>query len=423
MKNIAFTICTKSYVGLATILQTSLQKYNSDFDFYIFIADEVDDELPVPRNSYVVKNLNIISEKKWIECAFKYNVTEFCTCLKPFVFRWIINNLDVENVFYMDPDLYFFSDAKPLSDGLKDSLIELTPHFLTFPQTQHSKYFEDEIRYSGIFNLGFLGVKKHQKVLAMLDWWGDNLLDKAFCDPATFQFTDQKWMDFMPLFFETNEINIIRNFGWNIAPWNYFERKVTINNGKPFVENRNESSEKEEIVFAHFSGFNYKKLTENEIIQVNNGHENEYDDANDLLKLYIDELINKKNILLPNLSRKYNYNFYSNGKKIEKLHRRLFRSYLINNFEVTKNPFSINEDFFKCISKQKMFSKESENIEILKDDETYVHHKLGKMNILFKFVFKILGYQKYSTMLRFLHRYTKSENQLFLLDMKKITWE
>lgn len=422
MSNVVFTICTKNYIGLALILKESLKKHNSNCDFFIFVADEKDDNTILPKNTYIIKELKLFSEDKWFELAFKYNVTEFCTCLKPYICKWLFENSKAQKVFYMDPDLFFFADAKPLFDGLDDYLIELTPHFLSFPETKQSKYFEDEIRYSGIFNLGFLGIKRDEKVLKMLSWWGNNLLDKCFCDGATFQFTDQKWMDFMPLFFKSNEIHIVRKFGWNVAPWNFFERKIIIENENIFVCDRNDPSIKENLLFAHFSGFKYKELLNDTVVQVNSGHENNYSDADDLLKIYIDELKAKKEFLVAYFNKKYTYAIYNCGIGIEKIHRRLYRSLLLNGFEKPTNPFNCNDVFYKALKSNGMFEFDNGAIEKIKNNEHYVRAKLKKVNILFRMFFKLLGCEKYLTLIRFLHRYTKFENQSFLINKNNISW-
>ena len=40
--NCAFTIVAKNYVGLAQLLQKSIMHHNSNIDFYIIVADELD---------------------------------------------------------------------------------------------------------------------------------------------------------------------------------------------------------------------------------------------------------------------------------------------------------------------------------------------------------------------------------------------
>lgn len=41
MKNCAFTIVAKNYIGLALILESSIRKYYGDLSFYIIVADEI----------------------------------------------------------------------------------------------------------------------------------------------------------------------------------------------------------------------------------------------------------------------------------------------------------------------------------------------------------------------------------------------
>ena len=92
MKNCAFTIVAKNYIGLAQILEKSFLLYNQDVDFKIFVADELFDvsENSLPNNVYEAKKiLKNVPEEQWYEMAFKYNLTEFCTSIKPFIFSYL----------------------------------------------------------------------------------------------------------------------------------------------------------------------------------------------------------------------------------------------------------------------------------------------------------------------------------------------
>ena len=65
MKNCAFTIVAKNYIGLAQILEKSIREYYNDLLFYIIVADEIDNELKkeLSTNILVAKEtLNIIPE-------------------------------------------------------------------------------------------------------------------------------------------------------------------------------------------------------------------------------------------------------------------------------------------------------------------------------------------------------------------------
>lgn len=425
-ENFAFTICTVSYIGLAKVLEKSITKYNSDIDFYIFLIDENNDNKTIPSNCYFIKDMNLFSNKQWVELSFKYTVTEFCTCLKPYIFNWIFQNKNYNYGCYFDPDLFFYDSTDCIFKILKKYLICLTPHFVTFPENEQSKKFEDEIRSAGLYNLGFLGLQKHSKTTKMLEWWGHNLIDKGFDDPRKFQFTDQKWMDFTSIFFDTSELYITKNLGWNVAPWNYFERKVFIKNNEIMIQNRN-GVESDKLLFVHYSGYDYKKLLNHEKIQKNKGHEQDYDDVQIILDKYEKALLQDKEEFLSYLNVNYTYGLYSNGTNIEKAHRTLFKSLLINNFsKMLDNPFDSEGIFYKTLKHNKLISHNSNinyKINIQKEDKTYVINKLRKINKLMRIIYKLLGYDKYLILLRFLRRYSAIENQIFLLDNNFISWE
>ena len=80
--NAVFTICAKNYLAQALTLKASLLEHNPNVDFHLFLADEKTKE---------VEDLDIIELNgswipDWQSMAFKYNVIEFATSIKPFCF-------------------------------------------------------------------------------------------------------------------------------------------------------------------------------------------------------------------------------------------------------------------------------------------------------------------------------------------------
>lgn len=416
-KNCIFTICAKNYIGLANVLKDSIKSYYDNFDFFIFVADELPTNFTVSEKVIEFKQLNLFTNEKWIECAFKYTVTEFCTLLKPYAFQYLFSK-QYEKILYFDPDIAFFSSAELLFNNLTESLIELTPHFITTPKNDISKRFEDEVRFSGIFNLGFLGLRASEKTLQMLDWWGDNLLDKGFADFPTFQFTDQKWMDFMPLFFHGKELCVLEHLGCNIAPWNFFERKVIKNNENLlFVSDRNNATDMQPVIFVHFSGFNYKKFMTGDIIQNNDGHDVLYEDTNYLLNSYQKLLISKRDDVTKYLDYNYSYNTFDNDISINSLHRRFYRAILSINDGYNENPFFSTGKFYKMLARRGMLNSNSidSKVRSLKQNNGS-GKKIRFVNNLFFTIYRSLGFQRYFILMRFLRKYSIPENQIFLLD-------
>ena len=87
MKTCAFTIVAKNYIGLAMILGKSLARYNPEIDFKIVVADEIDSEIKdLPSNILIAKEELDYSPDIWRNMSFKYDLTEFCTAIKPTAF-------------------------------------------------------------------------------------------------------------------------------------------------------------------------------------------------------------------------------------------------------------------------------------------------------------------------------------------------
>lgn len=87
-----FTIVAKNYVGLARILGSSLERQDPDVDFYIFIADEPDGcEVTFPTNAIFARKALSYSPEEWTDMSFKYDLTAFCTAIKPACFEYLFS--------------------------------------------------------------------------------------------------------------------------------------------------------------------------------------------------------------------------------------------------------------------------------------------------------------------------------------------
>ena len=91
MRECAFTIVAKNYIGLAKILGQSLHQHNPETDFRIYVVDEFAERPAMLPSEVIIARdvLNGLSEEQWTDMAFKYDLTEFCTAIKPFCFEHI----------------------------------------------------------------------------------------------------------------------------------------------------------------------------------------------------------------------------------------------------------------------------------------------------------------------------------------------
>lgn len=420
-KHCIFSICAKNYIGLAQILEKSVLKYNKDVDFFIVVADEVDEDFVIEDNVLIARRFLNIDDKIWTNMAFKYNLTEFCTCIKPFCVEYFFTNKRYETVCYLDPDTYLFSDFSYIYEKLNQFLVVTAPH-ITIPDYPYSGDTPDRgFLFNGISNFGFVGFRNSHKTLNVIKWWEDRLIKLCFGEMLWAVCTDQKWSDFFMAFFNYDEIFFSNNLGLNLAPWNYFERKI-IKEDETFyvVSRRNTSERKDKLVFCHFAGYNYKQLAEGIIdnksrMRINNLIN--YNDIEELVKVYVDEIHKDKELFSKYLSLSYTYGSFSNGVTIDAFHRRLYNGLCVN-FDYCDNPFVVSENsFFSMLKKKHIMSSPSTlNIDKMNPDNINdFGKKLKYIYILLQIFYKMIGYKNYVLFLQFMRRLSLYDINTFLL--------
>lgn len=177
----------------------------------------------------------------------KYTIIELLTSVKPFYIEWFFNNYkDAEAVVYFDPDIKIFQPLTRLEESLQQFDIVLTPHFTT-PINDVCLPTELHVMQTGVFNLGFIAVKKSNNTIAMLQWWQSRLKNQCLIDLSRGLFVDQLWANLIPAYFD--KVFIEKYPGYNMAHWNLHERSLEKINNEWYVNNQL-------LVFYHFSHYN-----------------------------------------------------------------------------------------------------------------------------------------------------------------------
>ena len=432
-KNCIFTICAKNYIGLAQALEKSVRQYNDDVDFYIVVADEFDTgkEPSVADNVFIAKRVLPIEEKLWTNMAFKYNLTEFCTAIKPFCIEYFFKEKDYESCCYMDPDTYLFSDFSYIYDKLSKFLVVTAPH-ITIPDYPYTGDLPDRsFLFNGISNFGFGGFRNHPKTINLLKWWEDRLTYLCFGEMLWAVCTDQKWTDFFPAFLNFDEILFSNNLGLNVAPWNYFERKIVKEGDTYYVVSRTGASDrKDKLVFCHFAGYNYKEMSTTGVVNNQNrmriSNLKEYPDMDPLIDEYVKFIYDNRDLFNKFLDLPYSYGSFDNGVRIDKLHRRLYNG-AVSNFGYKKNPFATrgNDSYYSLLERKGLISKKQPEGKL--DDVSQMNDGFArKLRFLYKGLrvfYKLIGYKNYVLFLQFIRRLSLYDNNTFLLGKEYENYE
>jgi len=254
---IVYTSITLNYLPKAKILAKTLKQLHPDWQFHLVISDKIpsdkenlfNTELSKPYFDKVVwiEELPIPEISSWI---FKHSVVEICTAVKGPYLRYLADQ-GIEKIVYIDPDIAILNSLEPIEEWLDEYGILLTPHLLDYtdnPQSIQDNEIMGTMRH-GTFNLGFLAINStNTDGRRFVDWWADRLLSYCYADYDRGLFTDQKWVDLAPSFFE--ELLIIRDPGYDVASWNLDCRELGFNDHGQLMVNGSYP-----LRFYHFTGY------------------------------------------------------------------------------------------------------------------------------------------------------------------------
>jgi len=308
-----FTSITANYLPKARVLARSVKRHNPGAVFHLMFSDRVPEEFKIddePFDSLIlIEDLGIPDLCSWI---FKHSVVELCTAVKGPAFVRIFETTDADKVVYFDPDIVVLHNLEELSNILEQASVVITPHQVV-PDVTNDAIIDNEIcsLKHGVYNIGFLAVKRSEEGLRFIHWWRDRLLKYCYDDIPNGLFTDQKWVDLAPAFFD--DMFILRDKTYNVATWNLTHRDVRSNDDGVLT------IEGSYVKFFHFSGFD--SGAQKVMLKKYAGKNSPLFKLRELYVRELDKEGQKKLGKLPCV-----YSFYSNGELITGAHRAVYRS-------------------------------------------------------------------------------------------------
>jgi len=306
-----FTIITSNYIPKARVLVESLKKFNPQSIFFLVLCDSIPDEITIDAelfdNIICIEELNIPNFDSWI---FKHSIVELCTAIKALSFLKIFEITQGEKIVYLDPDIAVFNTLEELEQLLDKNSIILTPHIYT-PENLRDGIIDNEIcaLKHGVYNLGFIAIKMNNIGFDFLNWWNERLMNFCYDDIPNGLFTDQRWIELAPIFF--NEVFIIRDPSYNLAPWNISTQKISIS-GRNIITINNRP-----LKFFHFSGYDSGACHTMLLKYCKNSEAL-------LFKWYSYELEKKGQNKFEKIP--WHYSFFSNGEQILMEYRIVYRN-------------------------------------------------------------------------------------------------
>ena len=429
MRTLIFSICAQNYVGLAAVLGASVRDHGAATDFRIYVADAIEGGAAAPDCVPAGPALaGIIDPTEFANMAFMYDVTEFCTALKAACFLHAFAD-GYDRCIYFDPDILLMSDLNRIISELDDCSILMTPH-LCRASPDEGPRADRGILSTGVYNLGFLGLRRSAVADLFLRWWHQRLRHQAFSDSHDGLYTDQRWMDLVPSLFPNDDVRVWRHLGCNVAPWNYHERQIELDHDRYMVRVRAPAADERTaavpLIFLHFSGFDFRQILEGRFDQLNLPDAAVHEDLRPLYALYGSAIRAVAEDLAQHLARPYGFGKFADGTSILSTHRRLFRVWR-ERHGTAVDPFVTGSGSFHQALKVRRLLGRGGPTEIASDKATIrtIDHPeklLARARMVFRYLFKMVGRKYFFFLVRGINRLSHVENHYdtFMLDDAEI---
>ncbi len=234
------TYFDRNYLTRGLALYRSLQRTCPSFELWVLCLDmvchRVLSQLGLPGMHLIP--LEELEENDRQLCAAKgtRSLLEYyftCSpCLPSFV---LSHHVYVDQITYLDADLYFFRDPSDIFDEIEHSSIAIIPHRF------HPTFLDRE--QFGIYNVGWVSFRRDEPGMTCLSMWREQCLDWCYVRCEADRFADQKYLDRWPANF--SNVAVIQHKGANLAPWNVANYHIQHTASGVCVEN-------EPLIFFHF---------------------------------------------------------------------------------------------------------------------------------------------------------------------------
>lgn len=330
---LVYTSVTKSYIPKARVLAKSVKRFHPDWEFVVVLSDTFPDAFDPGLEPFDrIVTIDQLSIPDWKSWAFGHTIVELCTAVKGPAAEFFAADPAVEKIMYLDPDIKVFNVLSPLDELLDKHDILLTPHLLDSEETT-AAIQDNEISAlkHGAFNLGFFCARTSGQGLDFIRWWAHRLSHFCSDDIPNGLFTDQRWCDLAPGFFD--RLHIVRDRGYNVATWNIAHRPLSRGKDDTLFAGTTP------LRFYHFTGYDngagfgmLKKYAADQTI------------AHEIWDGYLEDLDREGHGR--SAFKEWNYGRYEDGSSIPGEARLVYRS-RDDLKKAFPDPYSLNEPCYK----------------------------------------------------------------------------
>ncbi len=391
----ACTIVSSNYLPYARTLCDSFLAFHPNDSFYVLLVDRLPESFDISRERFKLVLVEDLGIPDFDSVAFKYGIVELNTNVKPTFLKRLLS-LGVDQLIYFDPDIFICSAVDAIYDALTRFGIVLTPHCIS--PNPDDPYAEVMLLVNGVFNLGFIAVSRTEEAERFLTWWERRCLTYGYNERWTGLFVDQKWINFVPCYFDS--VKILKHPGCNAAYWNLHERVLEKTKTSWIVNGT------APLIFFHFSGINVDGG--NRISKyADQFNLDSRPDLKDLFAEYRGRLV--ENGIRNSIHHQYAFGSYNNGEPVNNIQRAAFAANL-SRFD-SANPFDADGPFYKWAKRHHLQSGPDSVGTFGRNSYSNKDIRVRIVNTMLRLALRVLGADRYTILMKYFEYGSVLRNQ------------
>lgn len=246
------TLFDSNYLDKGIVLYKSLEQVSKEFCLYVLAMNDKCYEVLIDLNYPYLKPIRLeeFENKELIAAKGNRSKGEYCWTCSSSLIKYLLTTYQLDSCTYVDADMYFYQDPKILVDEMiySGASAQVVEH--RFPK------WDNRAWRVGTYCVEFNTFKNDKIGLQILDEWVFKCLEKCSQIADGIHWGDQKYLD--PIVEKYREhINVLKNLGGGVAPWNIAQYKGIQSIGNTIVLQEKSTKKVFELVFFHYEGITY----------------------------------------------------------------------------------------------------------------------------------------------------------------------
>lgn len=191
-------------------LYMSLERVTNDFHLYVMAFDRecYDKLLSLELEHMTVELLDDFETPELLAVKPTRSKGEYCWTCGPSVIYHFLRKYELDDITYLDSDLFFLADPKIAFDEVGNMSVAITEQGIS----------EKSAKTYGKYCVQYLTFRNDEDGIGALTWWRDRCIEWCFQKLEDNRYGDQKYLDEFPK--KWKNVYVVKNLGVGIAPWN-----------------------------------------------------------------------------------------------------------------------------------------------------------------------------------------------------------